>query len=207
MRMTRSMAAWMLLIALGLCGCSQPPAAPAAQPGSAADQPQGETGRQPFAGEYGGVTFKPSVEAADFGCEPGAAVEEVPAETVMSPLLFSADFLEPEYTLSGGDLVAVCQDRPIALALEAVGEGRRLRIQRLAGKAVVNTEDPEEAFSTVSVSGKPAVLIQRVRPRPDGAATEHDDWQLVIPEEFGVTVISAVGLTREELLAVAATLS
>lgn len=123
-----------------------------------------------------------------------------------SPLIFRADFLEPDYILSGGDVVGVCRHRPISFAIGARADGRRVHIHRLAARALANADDPEEAYSEMTVNGKPAVLVRRVRPRPDKTSTEHDDWRLVIVEAFGVTDISAVGLTKAEVLEVAANL-
>lgn len=129
------MAGSALCLTLGAWGCTSP-SAPQAQP--PADAATGERqvpgGQEPFAGEIAGVTFKPEVTAEDFGCEPDEAVHEVPAETVSSPLVFSAVFLEPAFALTWGDTVSVCGDRPISFAVEAHTEGKRVHIHRRAAK-------------------------------------------------------------------------
>ncbi|MBP2018304.1 hypothetical protein J2Z79_001705 [Symbiobacterium terraclitae] len=179
-------------------------AVPAVGPGGQASQIGGVI---PFKGEFGGVLFKDQVEAAEMGCPPGGPVHEVGADAVDSPLIFRADFLGPEWRVTGGDQVALCGDRPISFAITAYAESgghvKELNISRFAGRATTATGDPVEAYQEITVGDKPAVLIQR-HPLPGtNPGDEHTYWELVILEEFGTSVISARWITRDELLAVA----
>lgn len=196
------------LILVAAVGCS-------ASPGSSS-APEGPTpvpgGSQPFAGELAGISFKNGpMEAADFQCPPDLPVHEIaPAETD-TPLVFEPAFLEPEFQVERTSGVAVCGDRPISFAITAVrnGEDRpaTLTISRYASFVASSQGEPPDAFQEVTVGGRTAVLIRQTHhasAAPDG---EHLVWRLVIPEDFGMTVIQAEGLNREELLDVAARLA
>lgn len=194
-------------------GGSQPttPPAPADPPAVfTVDDLQRDSGKEPFTGQFGGLLFKQTVSAENLGCPPAAPVDEVPAQTISSPLIIDVKFLAPAFSITGGERVAVCGNHAISYAVRASGATgahlQELSIARFSGATVVASE-PVEAFHEVSVRGKPAVIIKG--PPLPGAPRGDDPyrWRLLVKEEYGITLIEARWFTRDQLLNLAEKLS
>lgn len=159
-----------------------------------------ENDSENFVGTLAGIEFKAMATAQDYGCPEGVGVEDASeAQVAASPLRIVPTYLPPTYALKG-EGAGACAGKVVSVGQYYVGsDGGTINIARFGGR-VASAWAPRDRMETVTVGDKTAVLVKglEVAKEPDVG-----NWRLIIPEDFGVTIISASRVSLDEVLKVA----